>query len=120
VGRVVILLLKLTHEAETQACMYILYLFKAVFIAHDISLEKKGLECEQATHSTEAKFLVADRGDTVDFNIGLWLVVMATISKRRWNEASILTSFPILKRNEPAYSRTCKDRSEANPAPSAP
>ena len=44
-GRVVILLLKLTHEAETQACMYILYLFKAVFIAHDISLEKKGLEC---------------------------------------------------------------------------
>jgi hypothetical protein len=25
--------------------MYILYLFEAVFIAHDISLEKKGLEC---------------------------------------------------------------------------
>ena len=44
-GRVVILILKLTHEAETQAWMYILYLFKAVFIAHDISLEKKGLEC---------------------------------------------------------------------------
>jgi len=45
VGRVVILLLKLTHEAETQAWMYILYLFEAVYIAHDISLEKKGLEC---------------------------------------------------------------------------
>ncbi len=25
--------------------MYILYLFEAVYIAHDISLEKKGLEC---------------------------------------------------------------------------
>ncbi len=35
---------------------------------------------------------------------------MATISKRRRNEASILTSFSISKRNEPAYSRTCKDR----------
>jgi hypothetical protein len=45
VGRVVILLLKLTHEAETQAWMYILYLFEAVYIAHDISLKKKGLEC---------------------------------------------------------------------------
>ena len=44
-GRVVILLSKLTHEAETQAWMYILYLFKAVYIAHGISLEKKGLEC---------------------------------------------------------------------------
>ncbi len=37
---------------------------------------------------------------------------MATISKRRLKEASILTSFLISKRNEPAYSRTCKDRSE--------
>jgi hypothetical protein len=46
------------------------------------------------------------------------VVVMATISKR--NEASILASFSILKRNEPAYSRTCKDRSEANPAYSTP
>jgi hypothetical protein len=27
--------------------MYILYLFEAVYIAHDISLEKKGLECTQ-------------------------------------------------------------------------
>ncbi len=36
-------------------------------------------------------------------------VVMATISKRRLNEASILASFSISKRNEPAYSRTCKD-----------
>jgi hypothetical protein len=44
------------------------------------------------------------------------VLVMATISKRRRNEASILTSFLISKRNEPAYSRTCKDRSEANPA----
>jgi hypothetical protein len=35
--------------------------------------------------------------------------VMATISKRRRNETSILTSFSILKRNEPAYSRTYKD-----------
>ncbi len=43
-------------------------------------------------------------------------LVMATISKRRQNEASILTLFSISKRNEPAYSRTCKDRSEANPA----
>ncbi len=34
----------------------------------------------------------------------------------RRNEASILASFSISKRNEPAYSRTCKDRSEANPA----
>jgi hypothetical protein len=25
--------------------MYILYIFEAVYIAHDISLEKKGLEC---------------------------------------------------------------------------
>ncbi len=25
--------------------MYILYLFEAVYIAHDISFEKKGLEC---------------------------------------------------------------------------
>jgi hypothetical protein len=44
-------------------------------------------------------------------------VVMATISKRRRNEASILTLFSISK---PAYSRTCKDRSEANPAYSTP
>ncbi len=34
----------------------------------------------------------------------------------RRNEASILASFSISKQNEPAYSRTCKDRSEANPA----
>ncbi len=34
---------------------------------------------------------------------------MATISKRRWNEASILTSFSISKWIEPAYSWTCKD-----------
>jgi hypothetical protein len=33
-------------------------------------------------------------------------VIMATILKRRRNEASILTSFSIWKRNEPAYSRT--------------
>jgi hypothetical protein len=46
--------------------------------------------------------------------------VMATISKRRWNKASILTSFSISKRNKPAYSRTCKDQSEANPAHSTP
>jgi hypothetical protein len=39
---------------------------------------------------------------------------MAMISKRKRNEASILTSFSISKRNEPAYSRSCKDRSEAN------
>ncbi len=44
----------------------------------------------------------------------LFVVVMATISKRRRNEASILASFSISKRNEPANSRTCKDRSEAN------
>ncbi len=25
--------------------MYILYLFEAVYLSHDISLEKKGLEC---------------------------------------------------------------------------
>jgi hypothetical protein len=42
------------------------------------------------------------------------ILVMATISNRRRNEASILTSFSISKRNEPAYSRTCKDQSEAN------
>jgi hypothetical protein len=29
---------------------------------------------QQTTHSTEAKFLVPDRGDKVDFGIGLWLV----------------------------------------------
>ncbi len=45
---------------------------------------------------------------------------MATILKRRQNEASILSSFSISKRNEPAYSRTCKDRSEVNPAYSTP
>ncbi len=43
-------------------------------------------------------------------------LVMAMISKRRRNEASILTSFSISKRNKPAYSRTCKDPSEAYPA----
>ncbi len=47
-------------------------------------------------------------------------IVMATILKRRRNEASILALFSISKRNEPAYSRTCKDRSEANPAYSTP
>jgi hypothetical protein len=47
-------------------------------------------------------------------------VVMAAISKQRRNEASILASFSISKRNKPAYSRTCKDRSEANPAYSTP
>jgi hypothetical protein len=50
----------------------------------------------------------------------LYSVVMARISKRRRNEASILASFSISKRNEPTYSRTCKDRSEANPAYSTP
>jgi hypothetical protein len=45
VGRVAILLLKLTHVEEKQAWMYILYFLEAVYIAHDISLEKKGLEC---------------------------------------------------------------------------
>ncbi len=33
--------------------------------------------------------------------------------KRRRSEASILASFLISKRNKPAFSRTCKDRSEA-------
>ncbi len=47
-------------------------------------------------------------------------ITTATISKQRRNEASILTSFSISKRNEPAYSSTCKDRSEANPAYSTP
>jgi hypothetical protein len=41
-------------------------------------------------------------------------VVMATMLKRRQNKASILTSFLISKRNEPAYSRSRKDQSEAN------
>jgi len=52
-----------------------------------------------------------------DFTLHIWClaVVMAMISKRRQNEASILASFSISKRNEPVYSRTCKDRSE-NPA----
>jgi hypothetical protein len=49
-----------------------------------------------------------------------FLLVMATISIRRRNEASLLASFSILKRNEPAYYRTCKDRSKANPAYSTP
>ena len=53
-------------------------------------------------------------------NWAVQALVMATISKRRRNEASILTSFSISKRNEPAFSRTCKDRSEANPAYSTP
>ncbi len=35
-----------------------------------------------------------------------WRLVMAMISKRRRNEASILTSFSISKRNEPAYCRS--------------
>ncbi len=53
----------------------------------------------------------------------LWImlqIVMVTISKQRRNEASILSSFSISKRNEPAYSSTCKDRIEANPAYSKP
>ncbi len=45
---------------------------------------------------------------------------MATISKRRGNEASILSSFSLSKRNEPAYSRSSKDRGEANHAYSTP
>jgi hypothetical protein len=49
-----------------------------------------------------------------------WRIIMATISKRRRNKASILNLFLISKRNEPSYSRTCKDRSEANPAYSTP
>ncbi len=44
-GIVVCLLLKLTHESKTQALMYILCLFEAVYISHDLTLEKKGLEC---------------------------------------------------------------------------
>jgi hypothetical protein len=48
------------------------------------------------------------------------LLEMATIWKRRRNEASILTSFSIWKQNEPAYTRTWKDLSEANPAYSSP
>ncbi len=51
-------------------------------------------------------------------------VVIATISKRRQNKASILASilasFSISKQNQPAYSRTCKDHMEANPAYSTP
>ncbi len=47
-------------------------------------------------------------------------LVMARISKQRQNKASILTSFLISKRNEPSYSRTCQDRSEAYPAYSTP
>jgi hypothetical protein len=43
-------------------------------------------------------------------------LVMSTMLKRRQNEASILASFSISKRDDPAYSRTCKDRSKANPA----
>ncbi len=39
---------------------------------------------------------------------------MATISKWRRYEASIWASFSISKRNEPAYSITCKDRSAAS------
>jgi hypothetical protein len=54
------------------------------------------------------------------WELGLSQLVMATISKRRQNEASIFVLFSISKRNEPAYSRTCKERSEANPAYSTP
>jgi hypothetical protein len=54
------------------------------------------------------------------FTILYLLLVMATISNRRRNKASILSSFSISKRNEPAYSRTCKNRSEVNPAYSTP
>ena len=36
---------------------------------------------QQTTHSTEAKFLVPDRGDKVDFGIGLWIVVGAIQKK---------------------------------------
>ncbi len=46
-GRVVFLLLKLTHVAKTQTSMYIFDLFEAVYISHVITLEKKGLECRQ-------------------------------------------------------------------------
>jgi hypothetical protein len=52
--------------------------------------------------------------------VRLFVVVMAMISKRRLNKASILSSFSIWKQNESAYSRTCKDPSEANPAYSTP
>jgi hypothetical protein len=47
-------------------------------------------------------------------------LVMATISKQRQNEASTMTLFAISKPNEPSYSRTCQDRSEAYPAYSTP
>jgi hypothetical protein len=40
VGRVVTLLLILTHEAKSQTCMYILCLFEDVFKSH-VSLVKK-------------------------------------------------------------------------------
>jgi hypothetical protein len=33
--------------------MYILYIFEAVYIAHDISLEKKGLECIRKPQARE-------------------------------------------------------------------
>ncbi len=46
-GRVVILLSKLTHEAKSQTWMFILCLFEAVFISRVVSLEKKGLECKE-------------------------------------------------------------------------
>ncbi len=40
--------------------------------------------------------------------------------KTKVERSSILASFLISKRNKPAYSRTCKDQSEANPVYSIP
>ncbi len=54
-GRVVFLILKLTHEAKTQAWMYILHLFEAIYVSHVLSLKRKGLECGPIGNKDSAK-----------------------------------------------------------------
>ncbi len=62
--------LKLTHEAKTQARMYILCLFKAVYISHDLSLEKKGLECDNSILLVTIIIIIYHR---------LWLVSLTPV-----------------------------------------
>jgi hypothetical protein len=42
--------------------MYILFLFEAVYISHDLTLEKKGLECRRA--GTKTLLVIPARQDT--------------------------------------------------------
>ncbi len=62
-------------------------------------------------HIVTKKFMSVHSPNEIFFDI--YGLVMSTISKRRRNEASILASFSIFKRNELVHSEILKDRSEA-------